>query len=406
MDSTRGRGSSTDASGPARPLVVTSDADVLDDLLRLAAAAGVAVDAAPDAVAARAFWAAAPLIVVGDDVARSATGAARAGLRRRGGRGGVVLVTRDVDDAGVWSRAADFGADHVCVLPDGEPWLVGMLADVTEPPAPPARLVAVVGGRGGAGASSLAAALAVTAARAGQRVTFVDADPLGGGADLLFGGESAAGARWSDLAPDLAMAQGRIPAHALREALPCVAELAVLSWDRPRPDPGAVGVGAVGSGAADFGAVGFEVAADLMASVLDAAARASDLVVVDLPRRFDEAAHAVLAAADLVLLISPAEVRAAAATARVAAEVRPHAADARLVVRGPAPGGLRASEVATAVGLPLAGELAPEPDLDGCLERGEAPAGRGTGPLARLCARLLAELTSDRAAAADARRPA
>jgi hypothetical protein len=101
-----------------------------------------------------------------------------------------------------------------------------------------------------------------------------------------------------------------------------------------------------------------------------------------------------LAAADLVLVITPAEVRAAAATARVAAEVRPHAADARLVVRGPAPGGLRAHEVAAAVGLPLAGELRPEPELAACLERGEAPAGRGTGPLARLSERLVAQLAA------------
>jgi secretion/DNA translocation related CpaE-like protein len=402
MDFNRGRGSSHDTNVRSRPLVVTSDVDLLDDLLRLAAAAGVVVDAAPDAVAARAFWAAAALVVIGDDVARSTGGAARARLRRRGGPGGVVLVARDVDDADVWPRAADIGADHVCVLPAGEPWLVGMLADASEPPLPPARLIAVIGGRGGAGASTLAAALAVTAARAGQRVTFVDADPLGGGADLLFGGESAAGARWSDLGSDLCFAQGRIPADALREALPCVADLAVLSWDRlPPGEHHAADLGAV-----DAGAVGFEVAADVMAGVLDAAARASDLVVADLPRRFDEATRAVLAVADLVLIITPAEVRAAAATARVASEVRPHAADVRLVVRGPAPGGLRASEVATAVGLPLAGELRPEPDLAACLERGEAPAGRGAGPLARLCARLLAELASDRAAEADARRPA
>ncbi len=310
----------------------------------------------------------------------------------------------------MWPRAVAIGADHVCVLPAAEPWLLDFLAVRTEPQARPGAVVAVVGGRGGAGASSLAAALAVTAARAGDRVTLVDADPLSGGADLLFEGEGAAGARWSDLVA----AQGRIPARALREALPQVAELAVLSWDRPEWDrPGWDRSGWDRSGSdrlapervdqADGGIL--DVGVEVMASVLDAASRASDLVVIDLPRRFDETTRAALGAADLVLVITPAEVRAAAAASRVAAAIAPHATDARLVVRGPAPGGLRASEIAAAVGLPLAGELRAEPDLAACLERGEAPAGRGVGPLARLSEQLLEQLRA-RHRSDDARRPA
>ena len=61
--------------------------------------------------------------------------------------------------------------------------------------------------------------------------------------------------------------------------------------------------------------------------------------------------------------------------------------------RGPAPGGLAALDVAHALGLPLAGYLKAESNLGARLERGEAPAGEGRGPLAQFCRELLASLT-------------
>lgn len=79
----------------------------------------------------------------------------------------MVLVGRDQDDSGVWQRAVEIGADHVLMLPDGEPWLVDRIADVAEGVGRPALTVGVIGGRGGAGASTLACALAVTSAREG-----------------------------------------------------------------------------------------------------------------------------------------------------------------------------------------------------------------------------------------------
>jgi hypothetical protein len=63
-----------------------------------------------------------------------------------------------------------------------------------------------------------------------------------------------------------------------------------------------------------------------------------------------------------------------------------------VVVRGPAPGHLGARDVATALGLPLAGALRPEAGLSGALERGEAPGASGRGPLATLCQRLIEDL--------------
>ena len=349
-----------------RPLAVTADPDVLEELLRLAATAAVELEVAPDLGAAAAAWSSAPLVVLGDD-------AVRASLRRRGRRAlprrdDVVLVGSDLDDADVWQRAVQVGAEHVVFLPDAEVWLVERLAEAAARPTGPAGpLVAVVGGRGGAGATTLACALALTAARSGRRTLLVDGDPLGGGIDLVFGGEASQGVRW----PDLRATRGRLPASALTDALPRIADLSVLSWDR---DDAAV------------------VPVEAVQAVVDAGRRGHDLVVVDLPRTVDDAARTVLGQATLALLVVPAEVRAAAAASRVAAAVGLLCPDLRLVVRGPSPGGLGADAVARVLGLPLAGDVPAEDDLAADLERGRPPARRGKGPLAALCGDLLAEL--------------
>jgi hypothetical protein len=148
--------------------------------------------------------------------------------------------------------------------------------------------------------------------------------------------------------------------------------LAVLSYDRGDP---------------------LDLRADAMSSVLSASARVCDLTVADLPRHFDDATGVVLEAADIALLVVPAEVRAVASAARIASEVAAVVEDLRVVVRGPAPGGLAALDVAHALGLPLAGYLKAESNLGGGLERGEAPAGQGRGPLAQFCREFLASLT-------------
>ncbi len=351
-----------------RPLVATGDERLLDDLLRLAAAAGVSVDVAPDAAAARAAWAGAPLIVLGQDVV---TALAR---RRPPRRACVVLVGLDLDSARVWQDAVDVGAEQVVFLPDAEPWLVDRLADAADGDGREAAVVGVVGGRGGAGATTLSVALALAGSRRGARTLLIDADPLGGGIDLALGGESADGARW----PDLAASRGRVSGAALREVLPAVDELTVLSWDR-----------------GDL----LTVPPEAMATVLAAARRSHDLVVVDLPRRVDPAVEEVLSRVSTVLVVVPAEVRATVAAARVVAAVGLVAGDVRVVVRGPAPSRLGARDVVQSLGLPLAGEVDAEPGLAEALERGEAPGRSGTGPLATFAGRFVEGLL-DRGVAA------
>ncbi|MFD9329045.1 septum site-determining protein Ssd [Streptomyces sp. NPDC060065] len=331
------------------PLIVTEDAELLDDLLRLCAAAGARPEVHHGVPEHRGSWEAAPLVLVGDDAARRVRGAAR--------RRGVVLVGRDQDDSGVWRRAVEIGADHVLMLPDGEQWLVDRIADVAEGVGRPALTVGVLGGRGGAGASTLACALAVTSAREGRRTLLVDADPLGGGLDVLLGGEGVEGLRW----PAFAASRGRVGGGALEESLPELHALRVLSWDR-------------GDSVA--------IPAQAVRAVLAAARRRGGAVVVDLPRRIDEGVAEALAQLDLGVLVVPADLRAIAAAGRVASSVGMVLRDLRVAVRGPYAPGLDDREVARLLGLPLVGEVPVEPPL---LDGGVPPGGSARGPLARFC---------------------
>jgi hypothetical protein len=100
------------------------------------------------------------------------------------------------------------------------------------------------------------------------------------------------------------------------------------------------------------------------------------------------------------LLVVPAEVRAAVAADRVAAGLRPYCEDIRLVIRGPAPGGLSAGAIASALGLPLAGELAEDRRIGTVLEHGDLLGRSRRGRLPELCDRLLRELGPTRRVAA------
>jgi secretion/DNA translocation related CpaE-like protein len=352
-------------------LIAATDPVLLDDLLRLAAAADAGAEVARDPGQARAAWRHPPLVLF--DVG-SAAELAGDGVCRRSG---VILVTNGRADEEVYRTAVDIGAQDVAVLPDAEARLVDALSAAAEPAGERALTVCVTGGRGGAGASTFAAVLALTGMFRGLRTLLVDGDPLGGGLDLVLGQERVPGARW----PEFAGLHGRLSGSALRESLPGLAGtagsepadggLTVLSWHRGQAAP---------------------IPAEAMRSVLDAGERGFELVVVDLPRHLDAAGAEALMAAGVTFLVVPAELRAVVAGHRVAAALARHTSEVRVVVRGPAPGGLTPDAIAHALGLPLAGAVSSDRRLATALEHGELPATFHRSPLADLCVELVTGL--------------
>ncbi|HEV2890290.1 MAG TPA: septum site-determining protein Ssd [Frankiaceae bacterium] len=347
---------------PARPLVLTADQDLLDDLLRLAAAGGAEPEVADHVAGAVASWRGAPFVLVGWDLAADVLAV---GLPRRPS---LVLVGTSSAQPEIWRQAVSLGAEHVAFLPEAERWLVERFADSASPRR--GRVLAVVGARGGAGATSFAVALSLAAARAGRRTMLVDLDPFGGGVDLAFGAEAVDGPRWADFVGASPPASG----EALANALPRCGEVTVLSWSR--------------DGSPD-------VPSSVVSSLLSAARRGADVVVVDLPRTFDEACRAALGVTDAAVVVCPAEFRAAVAAERVVGTLQLLVEDVRLVVRGPSPTGLTGADVAEAAGVPLAAWLDPEPELDRALDEGRPPGRGGKGPLATVCTSLLADLVPD-----------
>ncbi len=337
---------------------MTGDGGLLDELIRLCAAAGAVPEVAADVGAARRAWAGSALLIVGGD--RAAELCALEPPRRDG----VVLVAADSSDTGIWAPAVALGAEHVLVLPRQQDALLDLLAACVDGGLRAAWTASVVSGAGGAGASTFAAGLAMTAADRGLRTLLVDADPLGGGIDLLLGSEDATGSRW----PDLAGARGRLATSSLREVLPVVGSVSVLSWDRGMPQRAPV---------------------ESMRSVLSAGQRGNDVVVVDCPRWPDPAAEEALTRSNLVLLLVPAEVRAVAAAAQVLSALRPVTAQIGLVVRGPGSSGLDGSRVADSLQLPLVAQMRTERGLAAALEEGLGPMRRKRGQLATCCAVVL-----------------
>ncbi|WP_016698655.1 septum site-determining protein Ssd [Actinoalloteichus spitiensis] len=352
----------------ARTLVLVEDDELADEVLRVAAAAGCEVERVWDVAEARRRWAAAPLVLVG---ANTLPRLPEASLGRRRG---VLAVSAGPLPEGSWHAAVQLGVDRVVTLPGDDEFLVTTLAETTEPPATRAApVVGVLGGRGGAGASTFAASLALASARRGGHPLVVDCDPLGGGLDLTLGMEKVSGLRWSGCST----ATGRLTASTLRSALPSVEEgagrLTVLSCGRP--------TGGEPSTEAP--------SPEALLAVLDAGHRSGEPVVLDLPRELSPAVTACLWRLTLCVLVVPAEVRACASAGALVRRLAHHGTEPGLVVRGPAPGGLTARDVSTAVGCPVLTTMRPEPGLAGRLDRGSFR-GRPRGPLSAAAERVLA----------------
>lgn len=335
------------------PLIVTRDETLLDELLRLGAAAGVTPVVAADGSAGLAGWTGAPLVLVGADVAPEL---ARLRPRRRDG---VHVVSWGGFPADAMRTALALGAENVAELPQSGEWVVELLGDLGEDRPRRARTVGVVGGSGGAGATMLAAALGQVAATRGPTVV-VDADPLGPGQDRVLGMEERPGVRWDELC----QTTGRLGATALRESLPRQHGLGVLTWC------------AGGPGSLQPFAV---------REVLSAAQRGHDTVVLDLPRMRDRLLDEVVARCDLVLVVARPDVNGLTSATRVVAGL-PDPDRARLVLRGP---GLGAEEVAAAVSTPVALRMGDQRGLSEAIDLGLGPVRTRRSPLARAARQLL-----------------
>ncbi|WP_342318886.1 septum site-determining protein Ssd [Corynebacterium mayonis] len=196
-------------------------------------------------------------------------------------------------------------------------------------------VIAVVGAAGGVGTSTLAACLARLAA-AHVEPTLVDAHRFSGGVDLLLGIEDEAGARWGEIV----LGEGMVQRADVRRALPETRDgIAVLTQPRTTiKDP--------------FTLTNSDV------DRFVAAVATSGLTVVDAP------VSLLPTGCDLIVVVTPAEVRGAAAAARIAAEVSPVA----VVLRHRGWSSLTATEVERITKAPVIAELGEVPRLRKAVE--------------------------------------
>lgn len=348
------------------PLLITRDQSLLDELLRLAAAAGVTPDVATDGGAVLRGWSTAPVVLVGVDAAEEVARLAPARRAR------VFIVAWGGVPDQMFRVAVALGAESVAQLPRSEGWLTELLTDLGDlaDGAPPEGLVVgVLGGSGGAGATTFACALGQVGSQH-RRVLVVDADPMGPGVDRVLGLEDRDGVRWDGLCDTT----GRLSARALREALPRRADLAALTW-RAGP-PGTLQAFAV-------------------REVLSAARRGHDLVVVDLPRTPDALVDEVAARCDRLLVMVVPTVAGVASAVRTCSRHRDPTA-VRLVLRGQ---GVDPTAIARATGVPVLAEMPDQRGLAEAIDLGLGPVRSRRGALGRAATDVLDQLMMMRAAA-------
>jgi len=163
---------------------------------------------------------------------------------------------------------------------------------------------------------------------------------------------------------------------ALRDSLPHIHGLPVVTWTRHGPYA--------------------PIPPQAMRTVLHAATRGCQMLVVDLPRALDAAAEEVLRRTTVALMILPAEVSAVVAAERLLPALRDSVADLRLVVRGATPDILSAESVASSLKLPLAGDLPDDTELPRLLDQGELPTRRTRSPLVAFSEAFVAHLCPER----------
>lgn len=350
------------------PLIITRDQALLEELLRLAAAAGVTPDVATDAGSALRGWAAASVVLVGADVADEL--AAIAPARRPA----VYVAAWGTVPDEMFRVAMGVGAESVAGLPRSEAWLTELLTDLGDREhgggSAEGLVVGVTSGSGGAGATTFACALGQVAARRGRTVV-LDADPLGPGVDRVLGLEDRDGVRWDGLCDTT----GRLSARALREALPRREGLGALTWR----------AGSTGT-----------LQAFAVREVLSAARRGHDLVVVDLPRTPDPVLDEISSRCDRLLVVVVPTVAGVASAVRTCTRLG-DPTRVRLVLRG---SGVDSQAVARATGVPVLARMSDQRGLAESIDLGLGPVRSRRGALGRAAASVLDQLVLLQSAAA------
>lgn len=336
------------------PLILTRDRDLLSELERLAAAAGVRPAPASEAAAALRAWSRAPVVLVGADLVEEVV------EWGPGRRDGVHVVSLGAVPHDLFRWALTLGAEDVAELPKSDAWVLELLADLGDAQRPPGRVVGVLGGCGGAGATTLACALGLASAREDRPAMVVDADSTGPGLDRVLGMDRVEGVRWDAIT----QTTGRLSASSLRAALPRVDGLGVLTWGSGPPA---------------------SLQAFAVREVVAAGRRGHDLVVLDLPRSMEPAIAEIIARCDDLVVVTTATVPAIAATSRLLAWTSEHGAR-QLVVRGP---GVPIEEIRQLTGCARAVAMRNQRGLDEAVDLGLGPLRSRRGPLARVARELL-----------------
>lgn len=344
-------------------LLATRDDGLLDDVLRLAAAAGVTLDVAHDTGSAIRSWSAAALVLVGSDLVEELA-------ERRPSRHDDVHVigVGPVPDR-TFRAALGVGARAVVELPEGESWLVELLGDVVDGGRAQGGVLGVMPGSGGAGASTFAAAVAQVAARSAPAV-LLDLDPWGPGLGRTLGFDEVEGIRWDVLTA----ASGRLASRSLRAALPTRDGLSLLTYGAGPPPT------------VDEGSV---------REVVAAAQRAGNLVLLDLPRTSAGAttgadpAAAALSRCELLVLVVLGTVSGVASAARVATRLAAERAEVGVVVRTVS-GAVAPEAVAGALDLSLVADYPSRRRVVEQVDLGLGPVRSSRSPLARAARDVLA----------------
>jgi secretion/DNA translocation related CpaE-like protein len=350
-----------------RPLLITADQDLIDEVIAIATSRAIEMRVEGSLALARPLWLSAPAILVGPDVLAECEATS---LPRRVAVAVVATDNNtDTSERHMWRAAVHLGAENVMLVPTNSANVAEMLSVSLEGPARFGRIVTLSAGSGGAGASTVSLALAQLAVKAGIKTLLIDADPFGGGLDLLAGIEDGEGIRWGALLD----AHGRVAAPAFEAGLVNVGGASLLSFGR---DEFAIPDSAIS------------------ASVLDTATRVFDLVIIDCGR--DTFSDVFIARSHLNLVIVRNHVRATAAAAARLRQLQKGSAETKVLIARDAHG-IDADSIARALGVT---EVAVLPFLPGMAVRADDGDGIGIPNIYRDALAHIIELINAKDAAA------